>query len=1011
MTPYRKKMIEVALPLKAINEASAREKSIRHGHPSTLHLWWARRPLAACRAVLFASLVDDPDSDPEFRLLGEEMTGKKRADLFNLIEELVQWENSNNPEVIRSARAEIARCVASRLLETGKLTRDQVLADGMTVGLFVTSCHCRCIAGGLDEKAGRVRFRFETRGLPPAAVVDNFLAEYAPPVLDPFCGGGSIPLEAQRLGLRAYASDLNPVPVLITKALIEIPPKFAGRAPINPEWQGKHASEKAARVWQGAQGLAEDVRYYGKWMRDEAEKRIGHLYPKVKITKEMAKERSDLKEYAGQELTVIAWLWARTVRCPNPACGLEMPLAKTFWLSKKTGGKTWVEPVTDHERRSVNFRVHNAGVPTTDGTVGRRGATCIGCKTPVPFDYLRAEGKAGRMSCTLMTLVTEMGRQRIFLSPTEDHAACATKASPTWIPARELANNPFSLRPPLYGLRTFDQLFTRRQLVALSTFSDLIADAYKSVLTDAECDSKSRNDAGGAASPTGPHAYADAVVTYLALGVSRLSDICNSLCMWENTKTQVRHVFTRQAIPMLWDFAEPNLFAGAAGDFGVSLSTLARVLESLGRGPAGTTKQLDACAKVDGINPVVSTDPPYYDNIDYADLSDFFYVWLRRCLTKVYPDLFSTVLVPKAQELVATPYRFEGDKQRAKDHFLTGLAKAFSNMRVTQHADYPLTVFYAFKQSESDIEDEQVQELSPIASTGWETMLEGLSNTGFAISGTWPIRTELSNRPMASGMNSLASSVVIVCRIRPTDARLATRKDFMNALRRELPDALKNLQHGNIAPVDLAQASIGPGMSVFTRFSKVIETDGSSMSVRTALGIINQILDEVLAEQEGEFDADTRWALAWFEQFGIDEGAFGDAETLSKAKDTAINGLVEAGIVKARRGKVQLVGRADLPEDWNPAKDKRLTVWETTQHLIRTLETKGELEAAALLNNLGGVAEIARDLAYRLYSICERKKWAEEALAYNGLVIAWPELTKLALSERTRQPSTQQELF
>jgi len=1018
MTQPRKKLIEVALPLRAINEASAREKSIRHGHPSTLHLWWARRPLAACRAVLFASLVDDPDSDPEFRLLDEEVTGKKRADLFNLIEELVQWENSNNPEILRSARAEIARCVASRLVETGKLARDQVLAEGMTVRLFITSCHCCCIPGGFDAKAGRVRYRFETRELPPADVVDKFLAEHAPPVLDPFCGGGSIPLEAQRLGLRAYASDLNPVPVLITKAMIEIPPRFAGRPPVNPEWQAKSEAEKAARLWQGAQGLAEDVRYYGQWMRDEAEKRIGHLYPKVKITKAMAKERPDLEHYVGQQLTVIAWLWARTVASPNPACGgAHVPLVRSFWLSTKKGKEAYVEPVIDRKKNSYCFVVRTGrpreGLDPKKGTVARTGATCLLTGSPISFGHIRSEGMAARIGAKLMAIVTEGTRGRVYLSPTDEHASIAESAKPKDYPDTELPKQALSMRVMLYGMDKHYKLFTARQLVALTTLSDLVQESRAKVLADAKrgvfpADGRPLVDGG-----TGIAAYADAVATYLTFGGDKNTLTNCTLATWQTDPDRLTQAFSRQALPMTWDFAEANPLSTAGGGFILTLQSLGEVLERLPTAlQEGVVTQLDATASVcEARHPLISTDPPYYDNIGYADLSDFFYVWLRRSLGHVYPSLFSTLLTPKSQELIATPYRHEGSKVAAQRFFENGLGKAFGNMRVVQNAECPLTIFYAFKQSESDEgDDNDARSDSIVVSTGWETMLEGIARAGFCVSGTWPMRTELVTS-LKNSVSALASSIVLVCRPRPANAALATRKEFMNALRSELPDSLKNLQHGNIAPVDMAQAAIGPGMAVFTRCSKVIETDGSAMTVRTALGIINQVLDEVLAEQEGEFDADTRWALAWFEQFGMTEGAYGVAETLSKAKNTAVGGLVEAGIVKARGGKVQLIGRATLPDDWDPATDKRLTVWETTQHLIRTLEQKGETEAAALLNKLGGMAETARELAYRLYSICERKKWADQALAYNGLVIAWPELTKLALAERTRQSSTQQELF
>jgi putative DNA methylase len=1004
--PYRKKLIEVALPLNAINEASAREKEpFTRNHPRSMHIWWARRPLVACRAVLFASLVDDPDSDPAYRkpdgTVDEERAGKKRAELFNLIEELVRWENSNNPRVINQARAEIARCVASRKIELRELKKDNII---------------------FGDKKGQKHPKGPTAGEATTAwaivlmqarpeIVNAFLAEYAPPVLDPFCGGGSIPLEAQRLGLRAYASDLNPVPVLVTKSLIEIPSKFACHPPVNPEWQSKSEGHKAATIWQGAQGLAEDVRFYGQWMRDEAEKRLGHLYPKVKITKELAKARQDLTDYIGQELRIVAWLWARTIQCPNPACGARAPLVRSFWVSTKKGKAFYAEPLLDRTRLTVRFHIRSDGEPPKH-TTDRNGGRCLFCDRFIKKPELRDISVAHGLQHVPLAIVAEGNRSRVYLDgdvlPPVDIAK-----PPVQFIELPMTNDRRWFSPPLYGMPNFADLFTPRQLVALTTFSDLVLEARAKALADAKQTGLPTDDRPLHAHGTGPRAYADGVGTYLALGLSRWTDLSNTICSWNTTNQNIRALFARQAIPMSWDFAELNPLSSLASP-GSMLNATAEFLDSMPFDVEGHTKQLDATAAINGVeHPVVSTDPPYYDNIGYADLSDFFYVWLRRTLKGVYPSLFATALTPKAQELIASPYRHEGDKLKAQEFFETGLGQAFTRMHEAHAGNYPLTVYYAFKQSETqeDAGDDDSPENPQTASTGWETMLAGLIRSGFAITGTWPMRTERTARSVSLGTNALASSIVLVCRARPADARLATRKEFINALRQELPEALKNLQQGNIAPVDMAQSAIGPGMSVFTRFGKVIESDGSPMSVRTALGIINQVLDEVLAEQEGDFDADTRWALAWFEQFGTAEGPYGVAETLSKAKNTAVNGLVKARIVKAPGGKVQLIGRDALPDDWDPTTDKRLTVWEITQHLIRTLEKKGEGEAAALLDRLGGMAETARELAYRLYSICERKKWAAEALAYNSLVIAWPELSKLAVSNRNRQSATQQELF
>jgi putative DNA methylase len=1018
--PYRKKLIEVALPLKAINDESAlRKRKAPAGYPTTLHKWWAQRPLAACRAVLFASLVDDPDSDPAYRkangTVDEDRAGLKRAQLFNLIEELVRWENSNNPRVINAARAEIARCVASRKIELGELKKDAIVFGDKN-----GQPHPKGAISGDGVTAWEIVL-MQAR----PEVVNAFLAEHAPPVLDPFCGGGSIPLEAQRLGLRAYASDLNPVPVLITKALIEIPPKFAGWSPVNPDWQAKTAQQKAIVRWQGAQGLAEDIRYYGKWMRDEAEKRIGHLYPKVKITDRIAKDRPDLKGHIGQELTVIAWLWARTVASPNPAFqNVHVPLVSGFWLSKKSGRMAWVEPVVDRAAKAYRFHVRT-GMPSAEQkkTIGAGTKLGRGCKfrcllsdEPIPEGHVKESGSRGELGAVLMAIVAEGDHGRIYLPPDAMPREEIERPSNVRGIDAPLANDPRNLWCLGYGLDTFDKLFTSRQLVALTTFCDLVQEARDRVLAD----STQRNSPSDKLQPhsedPNPTTYADAVVTMLACALARAADYNSAFASWRPKDSAMRSTLGKQAIPMVWDYAEANPLEKSSAGFSECVRVIAKCVDLLPANVVGQVSQLDATTAVNGApQPFVCTDPPYYDNIGYADLSDYFYVWLRRSLSPVYPSLFSTVVTPKVQELIASPYRHNGDKEKAKRFFEEGLGRAFRQIYESGNREYPIPVFYAFKQSESDDEDDDLDDDAStsvtVASTGWETMLEGLIRAGFAITGTWPMRTEGDNRQVGLGANALASSIVLVCRPRTAGAALATRKQFMNALRQELPEALRNLQHGNIAPVDMAQAAIGPGMAVFTRYSKVIESDGSPMTVRTALGIINQVLDEVLAEQEGEFDSDTRWALSWFEQFGTEEGPFGEADVLARAKNTAVHGLVEAGIVKAKGGKVKLIGRAELPDSWDPTTDKRLTVWETTQHLIRTLETKGEAAAAALLNKLGGMGDTARDLAYRLYSICERKKWADEALAYNSLVIAWPELSKLALAERARPTGSQGQLF
>jgi putative DNA methylase len=659
-------------------------------------------------------------------------------------------------------------------------------------------------------------------------------------------------------------------------------------------------------------------------------------------------------------------------------------------------------PIVDQDNNTYHFEVCTGKPPSdfdpTKGTVTRNGGTCLLTGEPISFDHIRAEGQANRMDSKLMAIVCEGIRGRAYISPTPEHEDLARQAQPQDYPETDLPQQALSFRVQLYGMDKHHKLFSPRQLFALTTFSDLVTEARDKVLEDDRAagtlpDNVRPLDSGG----TGSTAYSDAVTTYLAFGVSRAADAWSSLASWRIGVEATRGTFARQALPMVWDFAEANPFSTSCGNWSdASIAWIVKVLNSVSAKQSGKAKQLDATVAIDGIDEaILSTDPPYYDNIGYADLSDYFYIWLRRSLSQIYPQLFATLLTPKSQELIASPYRHNGSGDKAKRFFEHGLGEAFMRMRETQNAQYPLTLYYAFKQAESQGNtDDAISYI--IASTGWETMLNGLISSGFSIHGTWPMRSERSARSVAIGTNALASSIVLVCRPRPEDAPMTTRRDFISALKYELPKALINLQHGNIAPVDLAQASIGPGMAVFTRYSKVMEADGSPMTVRAALVLINQTLDEVLAEQEGEFDADTRWAVAWFEQFGMEEGPFGVAETLSKAKDTAVSGMVEAGILYARGGKVRLLRREELLEDWNPATDSRFTIWEATQYLIRALDQKGEQGAAELLRKLGALGESARDLAYRLYNICERKKWAQEALAYNGLVIAWPEITRLA---------------
>lgn len=929
-----RKLIEVALPLDAINQQSAREKSIRKGHPSTLHLWWSRKPTATSRAVLFSQLVDDPseryeefleaaraagEADPESA--AERAVEAERRRLFTLITRMVNWDNIGDEHLMREVREEIRR-------STG---------------------------------------------------------EEPPAVLDPFAGGGSIPLEAQRLGLEAHASDLNPVAVLINKALIEIPPRFAGRAPVFP------GADDGTRSWPGAHGLAEDVRRYGEWMREEAWRRIGHLYPRAQLPD-------------GSMATVIAWIWARTVTCPNPACGIETPLVSKWWLGKKKGKEAYIVPkvVGDHVEYSIGHDPKRAPTKQNDGTIsGHRGAICLACESAISMSLIRERGCDGSMGSQMVAVAVEGNRERIYLAPTGDQVNVAVVEPKADIPVGRIAENPRWFSTPMYGMDTFDKLFTARQLTALTTFSDLVGEARERVLRDALASGMSKGErleAGG----VGAAAYADAVATYLGLVISRITDYSSSINSWASSPQMeiVQHIFGRQALPMAWDYAESNPFADSSGSLNIMIRA---VSEAVSRVPACSQAyvlQTDA-ASHDYRGAVISTDPPYYDNISYSDLSDFFYVWLRRSLKDVHPSLFSTMLVPKAEELVANPYR-HGGKDGARDFFEDGFRTVFANARRSANPDYPMTVYYAFKQTETSTEGR--------TSTGWSTILDGMIRSGWSITATWPMRSERRGRMTSIGANALASSIVLVLRPRPEDAPMTDRRSLMRELRRTLPEAVETLRSGGIAPVDLAQAAIGPGMSVFSRYSRVISPDGTDMSVSEALTQINAVLDEVLGEQEGDLDPDTRWCLTWFDAHGFTEGPYGEAETLASARNASIDALKRSGVLTSGGGRVGLIAPEDLPDDYDPRTDDRISHWEVVLHLARALDRRGIDEAGRLLSaaaERGLGADILQSLAYRLYSLAEKHGWTEAGLLFNALGGSWPEIAAAARTAASTGPDIQ----
>jgi putative DNA methylase len=902
----RRKLIEVALPLDAINAESAREKSIRHGHPSTLHLWWARRPLAAARAVLFAQLVDDPSSHPD-RFPNEDDQRRERKRLFGILERLVPWEASNDDKVLAEARAEILKSCDGKL----------------------------------------------------------------PTIIDPFGGGGAIPLESARLGLPTVAGDLNPVAVLIQKAMLEIPHRFANKPPIHP-----HAIAKQT-VWNGAEGLAEDVEAYGQWMREEAFKRIGHHYPNVTLDD-------------GSQATPIAWIWARTVKSPDPAWPAHIPLVRSWELRRRPGKPSiWIKPNVDHKTKTITYSIQEGGKPPS-GTVERGRGICLATGTPISGDYIKSEGIAGRIGNQLMAVVCESSHGRRYLCASDLESKLLSVPRPPWLPEGAMSDHPQYMGTPRYGIDEWHKIFSTRQLLALTTFSDLLAEVRTRVLENASVSHLEQNSTALSDNGTGAVAYTEAILTYLAITIDKSADYWSSLCTWGPPRETIQHTFARQAVSMTWDYPETNPFSSSTGNWYSMLTWVTKALQKLPTQTECRVLQLDAVANLSKQqSAVLSTDPPYYDNVPYSDLSDFFYVWIRRNLKAIWPDLFATVLTPKSEELVANHVR-AGSKDAARKHFEGGMTRVFEAAAEAHDPSYPAAVFYAFKSTEQSDEG--------LASTGWETFLAGVLEAGWSIGATWPMRTEMPSRTRAIDANALASSVVLSMRRKAKNAPIATRGDFATALRYDLRRAVSTLQEQNIPPVDLAQASIGPGIAVFSRYSRVVEANGEKMTIRNALALINEVLTEILSGEEAEFDPDTRFALTWFEQFGYSESDFGVADILAKAKNTSVANIVRSGIASSRGGKFRLLRRSELVDEWKPEDDTKVTIWEIVHYLIRALE-HSEVQAAALLATVGpGLGARARQLCYMLYQIAERRR-SEDAGIYNMLVAAWPQLQRLASGE------------
>lgn len=921
-----KKLIEVALPLEAINKESSREKSIRHGHPSTLHLWWARRPLAAARAVIWASIIDDPSSHPE-KFPDEEVQIKERQRLFSIIEKMVIWENSTNEKILSAAREEILKA---------------------------------------------------TNNNPPA-------------LLDPFAGGGTIPMEAQRLGLEAHAHDLNPVAVMINKASIEIPPKFAGMSPVNPEANQLIGSEMG---WERIRGLANDVQYYGEWIKNRAQQEIGYMYPQLNVPQNQGGGKTD----------AVAWIWARTVKCPNPACGCEMPLAKGFTLSKKKGNEAYIEPEFDYENKKIKYGVRLGGNKPDNEPKLARGANfrCILCGEVTTSDYIKNEALQGRMGSTLIGIVGEGKKKRVFVAPDEEQIMAASVEKPDMYPTGELSEDRRALWTPLYGLDTFDKLFTNRQLVTMTTLSRLVKEVQSVIERDAISAGMKDDHIHLADGGDGAKAYSEAVAIYLGFAVDREANYCSSQNGWSGDF--IIQVFGRQGIPMVWDYAESNPFSNSTGNFSGAVKWVTSAMENLPGNIPGKAEQHDAQSDCGLRNIMISTDPPYYDNIGYADLSDYFYIWMRNSLKEIYPSLFGTMLVPKAEELVAIPYRFNGDAGKAKIFFEEGMLSTCKQLYTYASDEYPISIYYAYKQSDTT-------EISPgkttTASTGWETMLSSIIKADLMITGTWPIHTERETG-LKAHVNALASSIVLICRKRPQNAPQTTKKNFVNGLRRELRPALKKLQDSNIAPVDLAQSAIGPGMGVFSQYRQVLEADGTAMSVRSALQIINEEVDLYFNEQIGNMDTASRFCVDLYTQCAYNDIKYGEAEVLANAKGTSIPMMVSHGVLFAKAGVVRLVERDNLPEKVDSNEGN---IWLLTQQLTRAMANGGVENCAQIVFNMfGSNAENAKDLAYRLYTIAERKGWANEAYAYNTLVVAWPDIQTKAAELKAIQPE-QMSLF
>ena len=790
------------------------------------------------------------------------------------------------------------------------------------------------------------------------------------------------------MGLNSIGSDLNPIAVVIGKACIEIAPKFAGRNPV-------HGGIKKKLEYTGNDGLAEDVAFYGNEIHEQAKKELVTVYPKVKF-----------KKKTNETSEVIGWIWTRTVPSPDPAFqGVQVPISSTFALCTREGREAWLELQTNKEKREYHFNVRYGNGPSFEIARGgtkqgsRANFFCIFSRAAITPEYIRSQGRNGKIGEKLIAIIVRDKDGVNYLPSNSMHEKAAFGFDPVWRPKLEMDRK--MMRTPLYGFKRFDQIFTNRQLFSLNFFMKILKEKrqriYKDAIKSGFRKTGKKLDEGG----VDADAYADAVMVYLALCFSKLLNYGNSIVKWNLTNQNAAQLFSQQRISMSWDFFEFNPI-GNLMNFSLVANAIAKSIRELPYKICGNEFHLNAINGIQKINfDVVNTDPPYYDNIGYADLSDFFYVWQRQILKDIFPNLFGFLSTPKTEEIVALSHR-HASKPDAEDFFLTQMKFFFEGLVNKSSNNFPSVIYYAFKQRE--IKEEE------ITSVGWAAFLQAMIDSGLQVVATWPVRTERQARLVGFGKNALANSVVLVCRKREVDAPTISRAEFTRLLNRELPAALKELQTANIAPADIPQSSIGPGMGIFSRYKNVLEADDTPMKVKIALQLINQELGKFLEGAVGEFDADTRFAITWFEQNGYQKGDFGTANNIALARGIAVDSVKHAGIVESSAGKVRILQRDELLKNWEPATDTHLTIWECLQHLVRTLENEGEAVAALLIKKLGSEkAESVKDLAYCLHNICSNKRSdAREAAAYNALIAVWAELTRMAATIQNVQVDNQQ---